>query len=195
MQTAIPHRQPGIGVPERTRTDERAARRSLRVQVERLESELAGLFTSAWPGRPTEVRTGTTGAGPSLLSLEQLELLRDDLVRRVADGRRESAERSQVEQQHRIRIEAMLLEPERHRWVRVTNADIGEPGCKQWHVRPRLGLLGRLMGWWRVRISSGCPLAEGRGPRPRPAQIKPQAEPAQHEQRRLAEAAALGQQA
>ena len=26
----------------------------------------------------------------------------------------------------------------------------------------------KLMSWWRVRISSGCPLALGRGPRPRP---------------------------
>jgi hypothetical protein len=26
-------------------------------------------------------------------------------------------------------------------------------------VRPRLGLIGMLMGWWRVVISSGCPLA------------------------------------
>src|SRR5215213_2248704 len=32
--------------------------------------------------------------------------------------------------------------------------------------RPRYGLLGMLMNWWRVRISSGCPLARGRGPRP-----------------------------
>ena len=30
----------------------------------------------------------------------------------------------------------MLLEPEKHRWVRVSNEDIGEPGCKHWHVRP-----------------------------------------------------------
>ena len=37
--------------------------------------------------------------------------------------------------------------------------DIGEPGCKHWHVRPRFGLVGMLMNWWRVVISSGCPLA------------------------------------
>ncbi len=30
---------------------------------------------------------------------------------------------------------------------------------RHWHVRPRYGLLGMLMGWWRVKISSGCPLA------------------------------------
>jgi hypothetical protein len=54
----------------------------------------------------------------------------------------------------------MLLAPERHRWERITSADLGEPGCRVWQVRPRLGLIGMLMGWWRVKISSGCPLAE-----------------------------------
>jgi hypothetical protein len=53
----------------------------------------------------------------------------------------------------------MLLEPERHKWIRVANEDIGEPGCKHWHVQPRWGVLGMFMNWWRVRISSGCPLA------------------------------------
>jgi hypothetical protein len=28
-----------------------------------------------------------------------------------------------------------------------------------WHVRPRLGLVGMLAGWWQVKLSSGCPLA------------------------------------
>ena len=51
----------------------------------------------------------------------------------------------------------MLLDPEGHRWVHVSNEDIGEPGCTHWHVRPRYGLLGMLMRWWRVVISSGCP--------------------------------------
>jgi hypothetical protein len=53
----------------------------------------------------------------------------------------------------------MRLEPGRYRWVRVHAADLGEPGCQSWQVRPRLGLLGMLMGWWRVKHSSGCPLA------------------------------------
>ena len=41
--------------------------------------------------------------------------------------------------------------------------DLGEPGCGAWEVRPRLGLIGMLMGWWQVKLSSGCPLAGGRG--------------------------------
>ena len=53
----------------------------------------------------------------------------------------------------------MLRDPARHRFVRISAADVGEPGCGVWHVRPRLGLIGMLMGWWQVKLSSGCPLA------------------------------------
>ena len=77
------------------------------------------------------------------------------------DARRSLSDRTYVEEKHRRRIEEMLLEPEKHKWVRIDNEDIGEPGCKHWHVMPRWGLLGILMNWWRVRISSGCPLPEG----------------------------------
>ena len=58
----------------------------------------------------------------------------------------------------------MIAEPERHRWLLVSNEDIGEPGCRHWHSRPRWGILGMLFGWWRIRLSSGCPLAEGLRP-------------------------------
>jgi hypothetical protein len=51
----------------------------------------------------------------------------------------------------------LLTDPAGHKWVRVSNDDLGEPGCKYFHSRPRLGLVGMLMGWWRVKISSGCP--------------------------------------
>ena len=68
-------------------------------------------------------------------------------------------------------IEEMMLAPEEHKWVRVRNEDIGEKGCKQWHVLPRFGPLGLLMNWWRVKISSGCPLAGGRGLGPRPGEF------------------------
>lgn len=51
----------------------------------------------------------------------------------------------------------MLADPAELKWVRISRADLGETGCGHWHSRPRFGLLGMLMGWWRVRISSGCP--------------------------------------
>jgi hypothetical protein len=147
--------------PLRTPTlpDERSARRSLLDQIARLESELAGLFTSAWPRQGLDFGVPSGGGGPRLLTLGELEETRDRLAARLHDARRALSERTYAEEQSRRLIEEMLLEPEKHKWVRVTHEDIGEPGCKSWHVRPRFGLLGMLMNWWRVRISSGCPLA------------------------------------
>jgi hypothetical protein len=142
----------------RTLPDERAARRSLLDQVARLEAELGQLFCSTWPRQGFDVDVPGRG-GPRLLSLADLEELRDDLADRVRHVRRSLSDRTYDEEQHRRLIEEMLLDPAAHKWVRVSNEDIGEPGCKSWHVRPRLGLIGMLMGWWRVVISSGCPLA------------------------------------
>ena len=161
----------GVGdgslVPRVTERDERAARRALLDQIARLESELGALFCSTYPRTGFEWGVVSRG-GPRILSLGDLEGLRDDLAERLRTTRRQLTDRTYVEEQNRRRIEEMMLEPERHKWVRIGNEDIGEPGCKHWHVRPRWGLLGMLAGWWRVRISSGCPLAGGRGPRSRP---------------------------
>jgi hypothetical protein len=150
-----------LRVPVRERTDERPARRTLQQQIARLEHELSSLFVSTWPRHGFELSVPARSSAPRLLTLGELELLRDDLAERVDEGRRAFSDRTYVEEQHRCRIEEMLLEPEAHKWVRVSNEDIGEPGCKHWHVRPRWGILGMLMSWWRVRISSGCPLAMG----------------------------------
>ncbi len=98
--------------------------------------------------------------GPRLLSLAELEELRDELAARVQNGRRALSDRTYVEEGNRQLIEEMLLDPGAHRWTRVSNEDIGEPGCKHWHVRPRMGIIGMLRGWWHVVISSGCPLVD-----------------------------------
>ena len=149
-------------VPPRTLPDERAARQSLHDQVGRLEAELSQLFCSVWPRKGIEFSVGGRG-GPRLLELGELEELRDDLAGCVQHARRLLADRTYTEEQYRCLIEEMLLAPERHRWIRVSNEDIGEPGCKHWHVRPRWSFIGMLMGWWRVVISSGCPLATRHG--------------------------------
>ncbi len=166
QRTGAPSRShgppPAPPLVPRTQPDERPARRSLLEQVARLETELSSLFVSSWPRKGLEFSVASRG-GPRILSLGELEELRDDLAQRVDGARRELSDRSSIEEQHRRRIEAMLLEPDRHKWVRISNEDIGEPGCKHWHVRPRWGILGMLLNWWRVRISSGCPLAGGQG--------------------------------
>jgi hypothetical protein len=141
-----------------TAPDERSARRDLLEQIARLESDLSALFCSAYPRGGFEWRVPSRG-GPRMLSFTELELLRDDLAERLHDVRRTLSDRTWVEEQNRRLIEEMLLEPEKHKWVRVGNEDIGERGCKHWHVRPRWGILGMMLNWWRVRISSGCPLA------------------------------------
>ena len=150
-------RQVAPPVP-RTSPDERAARRTLLDQVRRLEEESVGLFCSAWPRKGLDLIPEThSGTGSRLLTMGELEELRDDLVEQVRRGRAALDERGLAEEHNRRLIEAMLLDPESHRWVHVSNEDIGEPGCTHWHVRPRFGLLGILMRWWRVVVSSGCP--------------------------------------
>ena len=73
--------------------------------------------------------------------------------------RGDAAAQAERQAETRLLLERMLLEPGRYKWVRIANEDLGRPGCTQWHVRPRLGLIGMLAGWWQVKISSGCPLA------------------------------------
>jgi AcrR family transcriptional regulator len=147
---------PPVELPPTTEVDERAARRSLRDQIAKLERELAALFTSAYPRRGLEWEVSSPG-GPRVLDIGDLESLRDELASRVEEARRALRERSAEEHGSREQIEAMVADPASHKWQRVSNADIGEPGCKYWHSTPKLGLVGMLMGWWRVKISSGCP--------------------------------------
>lgn len=146
--------------------DERAARRDLREQVSRLERELQQTLITAFPHGGVDVTLDTASVrlrGPRMLSLGELERLRDQLADRVAGARSDLAARADREGHSRVLLERMLLAPGKHRFVRVANADLGEGGCGVWQVRPRLGIVGMLCGWWHVKLSSGCPLAGGRG--------------------------------
>jgi hypothetical protein len=145
-----------LQTPVRHDVDERAARRTLRAQIARLERELASAVVST--RLPVECAS-PSHAGPRLLGLGGLERTRDDLAARLADMRAHAAQQAERQEQARLLIERMLLAPREYKWVRVCSADLGEPGCKHWHVVPRLGLVGMLAGWWHVKISSGCPLA------------------------------------
>jgi AcrR family transcriptional regulator len=149
------NKRPARG-PARTETDEGAARRSLREQIAKLERELAALFAND-PRREIEWQVSSPGGGPRVLDVGDLEALRDELAERVEDARRSLRERRKVEAKNREKIEALIADPASFKWERVSNEEIGEPGCKYWHSTPRLGLVGMLMGWWRVKISSGCP--------------------------------------
>jgi hypothetical protein len=137
--------------------DERAARAQLRRQIAGLEAQLSDATISAFPHKREApvLRSG----GAHVLSLGELEEVRDALATRLAQARAELAERGEREEAYRALLERMLLEPGRHKFVRVANRDLGVGGCGVWQVRPRLGLIGMLMGWWQVKLSSGCPLA------------------------------------
>ncbi len=161
-QVTLPVSTPGL------EHDELAARRSLRSQIARLERELAAAFVTAYPMGGLERTPVEPHRDPRLLDLGELERVRDELAERLRSARVTIAERADVQAAHRLLLERMLLEPGKHRFVRVARSDVGEPGCGVWQVRPRLGLIGMLMGWWQVKLSSGCPLAGGRGDAPRP---------------------------
>lgn len=146
-------------------TGEDAARRTLRAQIGQLERRLSEALASAFPRTALDVRVPGR-SGPRVLDLGELESLRDDLAERLHRARRDLAARGEQEAAARLLLERMLVAPGRHRFVRLPNAELGEGGCGVWQVRPRLGLVGMLMGWWHVKLSSGCP-RPGRGRAPR----------------------------
>jgi hypothetical protein len=147
-----------IRAPFHAGGDERLARSELRRQIGRLERELAGLFAEAFPRTQIDTSVPAGAAGPRIAGLGELERVRDGLAARIAEARRALDGRAELESRNREALERMLADPAAHRWERISRADLGEPGCGHWHARPRLGPLGMLMGWWRVKISSGCPL-------------------------------------
>jgi hypothetical protein len=111
------------------RVPEAEVRRTLRSQIAHLEADLP-------PGR------GGPSSGARLLSVEELERVRDELVvrtqeRRFSDGAAQDRKR-------RLR-EDMLLDPAAHRGKTVSNAEVGEPGCTRWS------------SWFRLKVSGGCP--------------------------------------
>lgn len=143
----------GVGV------DERKARLELRRQISRLESELAGLFGEAFGHTRIPHRVEGIAAVPRVLDLGELEETRDRLAERIAEAMSALEDRSQVETGNREMLREMLDRPRDFKWVKISRADVGEPGCGAWHSRPLLGPIGMLMGWWRVKVSSGCPLS------------------------------------
>jgi len=136
--------------------DEHAARRTLRAQIARLERELSAVAISAYPR--LDVRTSLPAlAGPRLLSLGELERVRDALATRLGDLEATATAQAARQADAARELERMLADPPAHKWRRITHADLGIPGCGDYHVRPKAGLLGMLMGWWQVKMSSGCP--------------------------------------
>jgi hypothetical protein len=139
--------------------DERPARAQLRSQIGALERELAELLAEGFGRVTVEHRVAALAPEPRVLDLGDLERTRDALATRVGAARMALRERAREEAGRRELLKAMLARPAEFKWVRVSRAEVGEPGCGHWHSKPRLGPLGMLMGWWQVKVSSGCPTA------------------------------------
>jgi DNA-binding transcriptional regulator YhcF (GntR family) len=140
--------------------DEGAARRILRAQIARLERELADY---AWddpieapPPGPVTARPAGAVAGSA-----ELERTRDELLDRLSRLRSEAAARGDAEQAARLRRAEMEADPAAHAWEVVSAAEAGEAGSGEWQVVPRLGPLGAIMGWWRVRADDAAPRSRG----------------------------------
>jgi len=137
-------------------SDQRGARSELRRQIARLEAELASYPRDLQPPPEPEIRPHHGG---KIATVAELERTRDSLLDRVAAVREADAKRERKRGKARERVEEMVREPEANKWSWVSSEDLGEPGCKEIRVTPRYGPVGAAMGWWRVKVSGGCPLA------------------------------------
>jgi hypothetical protein len=148
----------GTPFPVTVDGDERLARAELRRQIGRLEHRLSRLVAEAFLRLEIDSRIEAVAAEPRALGLGELEQVRDRLAERIGEADEALAAKAELETANRELLDDMLAKPADFKWLRISRADVGEPGCGHWHSRPRYGLLGMLMGWWRVKISSGCPL-------------------------------------
>jgi hypothetical protein len=135
---------------------EAAARETLRAQVARLERELSVLVARSFP-HLSGVAPATAPIVPRMLGLAELERTRDRLAGRIADAHQQLAERSALERRSRELLRRAKEDPRRYKFLRIPVTDLGEGVCGTWEVRPRLGPIGMLAGWWQVKLSSGCP--------------------------------------
>jgi hypothetical protein len=149
-----------VASPAQIEVGERDARIALRRQIGKLERESSAIVANGFPYiSPAAMPElpGDPAASPCLLTLAGLERMRDRLAGHTQDLRRLAAERVEHERRARELLDAMKLEPGRYKFVRLPVRDLGQGGCGVWEVRPRLGLIGMLAGWWQVKLSSGCP--------------------------------------
>ena len=135
--------------------DELGARRELRRQIGRLEAQLASYRRDLESLEPPRV----SAPEPRIASAAELERTRDALLRQLGAARAAAAGRARRERRAREVRDAMVADPGAHRWEVVSADETGEEGCATWEVAPRLGPLGALMSWWRLKVSGGCPLA------------------------------------
>jgi DNA-binding transcriptional regulator YhcF (GntR family) len=144
----------GTGLPDVGReADEAAARRELRRQIGRLEAQLA-----SYPeARSSRDRHPLLRPKAHVADLGELEAVRNQLMELLKEARATAERRGRSQDRARGRRERIIGEPEANRWRRVAREDVGDPGCGETRSVPRFGPIGAVAGWWRVKVSSGCP--------------------------------------
>src|SRR5262245_20305566 len=113
--------------------DEFPARAELRRQIGRLEHQLSRLAAEAFPRLALATGVEADAAARRALGLGELEQVRDRLARRIAEAREALAERDELDTRNRELLEEMLARPADFKWLRISRADVGEPGCGHWH--------------------------------------------------------------
>jgi DNA-binding transcriptional regulator YhcF (GntR family) len=146
----LPQLDPGLGAA--------MLRRELRSQIARIESELSAYTRYEQPTVAPRLVESARPVG-RMTSVEELVQIRDGLIDRLSRHRGEADRRGARQEQNRARVEEMFNDPEAHKWEIVTSEQLGDPSCKHWRVVPRFGPFGAIAGWWRVKVSSGCPLS------------------------------------
>ena len=92
-----------------------------------------------------------------LFRSEELTAIRSRLLDRESDFQSILQSARAGHERARVELEALLVDPSKHRTTVVTNHDLGLPGCTRYQARPARGLFAILGKWWRVKLSSGCP--------------------------------------
>src|SRR6478609_438986 len=116
--------------------DERPARADLRRQIGRLEYKLSRLVAEGFPRVAIDAGVAAVSAQPRALGLGELE--------RIAEAGLVLERRSELETRNRELLDRMLASPSEFKGLKISRADVGEPGCGGWHSQPRLGMLGML---------------------------------------------------
>jgi len=133
-----------------------AQRREFLRHIDKLERDVQRVLSAIAP-RNRPALPPVPGNGPRLLTMKQLELVRDALSTQLTVAEEALAVQVHTRHEKRSLLKRMTEEPTKFRWARVTSVDVGLPGCLTWESVPRLGPVGMVKNWWRIRISSGCP--------------------------------------
>lgn len=138
-----------------TKQNEQSARSELRRQISHLEDRLSSLTCQAFPDMLELEPLPSRGA--RLLNLGGLEAVRDHLAGQVRQAENQLQALELKQQVARLELQQMLLDPKAFKGRRISLRELGQPGCGVYRSAPRLGIIGRMMGWWQVKLSSGCP--------------------------------------